>query len=194
MLLFYWRKQYGVNLLAQPNTQIVGIRNLRTGTGILNVGVSYVGFAVAQDVARLNISGKLHTEGDVRIGKGCRLDIGPQATVHIGEGTYLNPYTRIVSLHGLRIGKYCAISWECQFLDEDFHAITYETPRPAKDPRITVGDHVWIGSRVSVFKGATIPTGCVVASGAVVTKAFTEENCLLAGNPAEVVRRNITWE
>lgn len=59
--------------------------------------------------------------------------------------------------------------------------------------QIVVGDHVWIGSNVTVLKGAVIPRGCVVGSGAVVTRAFTEENALLAGNPARVIRRGVAW-
>ena len=38
-----------------------------------------------------------------------------------------------------------------------------------------IGSHVWIGSRVSVLKGAIIPDGCIVASNSVVGKVFTEK-------------------
>lgn len=193
LLAFYWRKRHGINLLARPGTQVRGLQNLRTEGGILNVGVSYVGFTVPSDTTLLNLRGTLHTRGYVAIGAGCRLDIGPGAAVEIGHGTYLNPNSLLVIMHGLRIGTACAISWECQFLDEDFHTIVYEGQRVTTDPRITIGDRVWIGSRVSVFKGAVIPSGCVVASGAMVTQAFTEENCLIAGSPARVVRRHVKW-
>ncbi|MEJ7665610.1 MAG: hypothetical protein WKG07_41865 [Hymenobacter sp.] len=59
---------------------------------------------------------------------------------------------------------------------------------------IVLGDRVWIGSRVSIFKGTVIPSGCVVASNSVVKGVFTEENALLAGNPAKVVKRNVQWQ
>lgn len=58
---------------------------------------------------------------------------------------------------------------------------------------ISIGDHVWIGERVSFTKGAQIPSNCVVGIGAVVTKRFTEENCIIAGVPAGVKKTGINW-
>ena len=62
-----------------------------------------------------------------------------------------------------------------------------------RDNRIVIGSHVWIGSRVSVLKGSVIPDGCVVASSSVVKSIFTEKNALIAGNPAKIVRQNVSW-
>ncbi|NVO32122.1 acyltransferase [Hymenobacter lapidiphilus] len=141
----------------------------------------------------LDIMGKLRLHGNVALAQGCLIDVGPQAVVEIGQQTYINPRTQLIIKHGLRIGEYCAISWECQFLDEDFHALTYEGQRPVETPEIVIGNHVWIGNRVCVYKGTVIPDGCVVASNSVVKGIFTEENLLLAGNPAKVIRRNVQW-
>ena len=58
---------------------------------------------------------------------------------------------------------------------------------------VFIGDHVWIGERAYITKRVTIPSECVVAACAVVTKRFEEENCVLAGNPAKVVRHGIQW-
>ena len=73
------------------------------------------------------------------------------------------------------MGEDCAISWGCQFLDDDFHELSYEGRAKVDDPKIRIGSHVWIGSRVSVLKGAVIPDGCIVASNSVVGKVFTEK-------------------
>ena len=58
---------------------------------------------------------------------------------------------------------------------------------------ISIGDHVWIGERVSFTKGAQVPANCVVGIGAVVTKKFTEENCIIAGVPASIKKTGINW-
>ena len=92
------------------------------------------------------------------------------------------------------MGEDCAISWGCQFLDDDFHELSYEGRAKVDDPKIRIGSHVWIGSRVSVLKGAVIPDGCIVASNSVVGKVFTEKNCLIAGNPAKVIRHDVSWK
>jgi acetyltransferase-like isoleucine patch superfamily enzyme len=52
---------------------------------------------------------------------------------------------------------------------------------------ITIGDGVWIGSRVTVLPGITIGDGAVVATGAVVTRDVPP-NTLVAGIPARFVR------
>lgn len=92
------------------------------------------------------------------IGKDCRSDIGEHARVQLGSG-HLNPNTRLVILHGLRINQGCAMSWDCQFLDEDFHTLSQvDRPAASRDARIEVGDRVWIGSQVTVLKGPACRT------------------------------------
>ena len=59
---------------------------------------------------------------------------------------------------------------------------------------ITIGNHVWICKDVKIMKNTNIPDGCIVAQGSIVTKKFEKENCILAGNPARVVKENIHWD
>lgn len=58
---------------------------------------------------------------------------------------------------------------------------------------VVIGDHVWIGERAYITKRSTIPSGCILAACSVATKRFEEENCVLAGNPARIARRNVAW-
>lgn len=52
---------------------------------------------------------------------------------------------------------------------------------------ITIGDGVWIASRVTVLPGVTIGESAVVAAGSVVTRDVAPDT-LVAGVPARVVR------
>lgn len=53
---------------------------------------------------------------------------------------------------------------------------------------VTLGDNVWIGGRAIINPGVTLGDNVVVGSGAVVTHSV-EANCVVAGNPARVIRR-----
>lgn len=58
---------------------------------------------------------------------------------------------------------------------------------------VVIGDHVWIGYRVLINKGAVIPENTIIGTGAVVTKSFEEPNTVLAGVPAKVVKKDVNW-
>jgi acetyltransferase-like isoleucine patch superfamily enzyme len=77
--------------------------------------------------------------------------------------------------------------------DEDFHEVIVDGEvRPTSGP-ISIGNHVWIGSRATILKGAVIPDDTAVAAGAVVSGQFTEPGTVLAGCPARMVRKNVVW-
>lgn len=58
---------------------------------------------------------------------------------------------------------------------------------------VLIGDHVWVGEKVYITKNVTIPNDCILAVNSVVTKRFEETNCVIAGNPAKVVKKNVQW-
>ena len=62
-----------------------------------------------------------------------------------------------------------------------------------KEYRIIIGDNVWIGNQVSILKNVIIPNNTIIGLRSIVTKKFTEENTLIAGNPAVITKRNIKW-
>jgi acetyltransferase-like isoleucine patch superfamily enzyme len=183
----------GRQILAHQNTILKGVRNIET-KGVLQVGIDYIGFVHKRDTTLLNIQGKCIIQGNVAIGKGCRFDIGKNATVEIGKNTRIRPLSKFIILQGLTIGEDCSISWDCQFMDADFHTLEYPDKKEIADNRIIIGDHVWIGSGVSVYKGAVIGKNSVIASNSVVKSKFEEENVLIAGNPARIIKRDVVWK
>jgi acetyltransferase-like isoleucine patch superfamily enzyme len=58
---------------------------------------------------------------------------------------------------------------------------------------VRIGSHVWVGEGSYITKRAAIANETIVAAKSVVTKKFTEQYTVLAGNPARVARRNIEW-
>lgn len=58
---------------------------------------------------------------------------------------------------------------------------------PAKD--VVIGDHCWIGMNAMILPGVHLGPYTTVGAGAVVTHSFEEGHCVVAGNPAKVIRK-----
>ena len=112
------------------------------------------------------------------------------AELYIGENTNIGDRTEIHVGESIRIGSNCAISWDVCIMDRDYHQLgdNGEITKP-----ITIGNNVWIGSRTTILKGVTIGDGCVIGAGSVVTKDVPKGTCV-AGNPAKIIKENITWK
>lgn len=61
------------------------------------------------------------------------------------------------------------------------------------DRDISIGKNCYIGSAVCFSTGVTIADYSLVAIGSIVTKKFTNEYVLIAGNPAKVVKEDYVW-
>lgn len=58
---------------------------------------------------------------------------------------------------------------------------------------ITIGDRVWVAYGATIFGGTQIGSGSIVGAYSVVKKRFPN-NCVIAGIPAKVVRKDVFWE
>lgn len=145
----------------------------------------------------------------VRIGKGFRardlsISIGNHVPAHevsltIGDHSSAEPDCRFFlynSGNSLTIGKSCMLSNSIVIrTGESPHLIFDDTTGEYLDTagNVVIGDHCWIGERAYLTKRTVLPNDTVVAACSVVTRAFSEEKTMVAGNPAVVKRRNIRW-
>jgi len=58
---------------------------------------------------------------------------------------------------------------------------------------IRIGNHCWVGEGVTILKNASIARHSIVGAKSVLTKSFTTEHALIAGNPAKIRKENISW-
>ena len=184
--LYY--SKYG-DIIVYPNTHISGGRFFSI-LGKLRIGQPIRLLVHPSEKTIMELHGELRICGKVSIGRGCRIWVGDGALCVLDD-CYMSGNTLAFIRHGLTIGAGSAISWGCQFLDDDWNTVLYPGKRP-KPAQITIGKHVWIGSNVSVLKGVTVGDGCVVASGSVLTGSY-QSDCLIGGNPARVLKVNVRW-
>ncbi|WP_435656100.1 hypothetical protein [Brucella pituitosa] len=105
---------------------------------------------------------------------------------------------KMIALEGktISIGHDAMLSFNIEIRTSDAHALldleTRKRINPAAD--VSIGSHVWVGARSTVAKGSIIPDDVVVGQGSLVNKSFSESHCVIAGTPAKVLRRGITWD
>jgi acetyltransferase-like isoleucine patch superfamily enzyme len=143
------------------------------------------------------------------IGKGSRLDIGPEAQVYFGRGVSMMPgfvgdfYGKVimgdevsfqhdchVSAHGeLTIGDY-SIFGEWVSIHDENHVVTAGMEPIASRgfvvKPVTIGRNVWVGAKATILSGVTIGDNAVIGANAVVTRdvpAYT----IVGGVPARVI-------
>lgn len=93
------------------------------------------------------------------------------------------------------IGPHCMFSREIEIRTTDAHSVIDRATGARINPgkSIKIGGHVWVGVGAIINKGANIPDDCIVGAMSFVNKNFDEEGVALAGSPAEVVKRGVTW-
>lgn len=116
----------------------------------------------------------------------------PEAEIHIGNNVGISGAT-IYARKGITIGDNTMIGGNAKILDNDFHPIEAEA-RLADDKdkigtrEVVIGKNCFIGCNTLILKGTVLGDNCVVGAGAVVSGRF-EDNCVIAGNPAKVIKR-----
>lgn len=130
--------------------------------------------------------------GKAMIQSGAMIFVGRGKTLKIGRSTFTSNI-KILAHDDITIGDNCIFGWECQIFSGDGHPIYQEESIINKDVPVVIEDNVWVGSRALILKGVRVGKGSIVAAGAVVTKNVPP-NCIVAGNPAKVVKENISWK
>ncbi len=134
---------------------------------------------------------QMHVTGRVQIMRACNVIVGYDATLKVGAGTFFNDGSFLSCYSTTTIGSGCAIASGSRILDSDLHKLAQNGEGGPHSP-VHIGKDCWIGTNAIILKGARLGDGTVVAAGAVVTSDVPARS-LVAGVPARIVRKNISW-
>lgn len=83
---------------------------------------------------------------------------------------------------GVHVGEYSYLAFNVRLLTHDRTRGLYLHTR--------IGKNCFIGGESIILPGITIGDNCVIGAGSVVTKDVPDR-CIVAGNPAKIIRENI---
>lgn len=183
-------------------------RGLKTGR---NVRIQRL-----RTISAIGSNSKIILGDDSIVYEHARLEAVGDGEIQIGECSVLGD-CRISSRKQINIGKRFLTSWNVFIQDYDSHPVDpciraeqvkricrrfYPQFRPSEmesneellstwtppTAPIWIGDDVWVGANTTILKGARIGSGSTIASGSTVVAGEYPPRCVLAGNPARVVR------
>lgn len=148
----------------------------------------------------------------VYIGKGCVIRIGPkgrvvldsgvylseyvvleadgESSVSLGEGVFLNTFSRIYAKEAVTIGKGCMLGSNVSVYDHDHdvsQGVRNAGSRYAVAP-VVMEDHVWCGTNAVVTKGSHVHSNTVIGANAV-ARGTLEGGYVYAGVPIKRLHR-----
>jgi acetyltransferase-like isoleucine patch superfamily enzyme len=145
----------------------------------------------------------------VRIGRGCRLFVDPQATlilgraceiddattiavygtgrIELGAGSFVGHHCTLAAHDSIEIGSGTYLAELVSIRDHDHLPDAPPSSGELKVAPVTIGADVWIGAKATVIRGTRIGDGTVVGANAV-ARGELPAHTVCAGVPARVIR------
>lgn len=116
----------------------------------------------------------------------------PGGKITIGEGCGISGST-FCSMVEVTVGDRVQVGANCKIMDNDQHSLDpAERQQDIRDhvgmKPVCIGDDCFVGTGSILLKGTVLGKNCVVGAGSVVHGEFPD-NCVIAGNPAKVIKR-----
>jgi len=113
-----------------------------------------------------------------------------KSRIEINSNTVMSNNVTMIANDLIQIGESVLIGDCVSIFDSDFHAINpcERGLSHGRDAPVSIGNKVWLGSRVLVLKGVSIGENSVIAAGSVVTNNIPRD-VVAGGVPARVIRK-----
>lgn len=137
--------------------------------------------------------GKVLFRGKCNIAEGCIIDVSCGGKLVFGKNFSANKNFFVSCNKEIVFGDDCMLGWNVLLFDATGHVIYKDEVQKDSFKPIYIGNHVWLCAEVHVMKGSSVADGSVVGYRSLVTSKFSEQNILIAGNPAKFVQNAIQW-
>ncbi|MDE6552208.1 MAG: hypothetical protein K2K98_04520 [Muribaculaceae bacterium] len=176
------------------NGKIIINGNVRFG--LVNIGKDVDNMPISILPAQLMIKGVLILNGDVILNQSANLVVWPNAIMELGNDVMICSGVTLKAVNKVTVGNHVMISSGCFIMDSSIHCIynTEDMSVASPNGEIHIGNNVWLNMYTDVIKWGQVPDGCITARYTFINKPLdtSDENCFLAGQPARVIKRNLT--
>lgn len=123
---------------------------------------------------------------------------GDNQKIEIGNNTSIEEIKIRSCGEGSRliIGNNCMLAGGISIWTADGHSIFKKDTKEiinAKKNSVIIGDNTWIAQDCKLLKNAKIAPNTIVGASSVITKQYSEEHTIIAGNPAIVIKKDVLW-
>ena len=108
--------------------------------------------------------------------------------IEIGIGTApgLSPNCYIQGQDGIKLGDYSLVGPGVGIISSNHDIYDIRNHRPSRG--VVIGSYCWLGMNAVILPNVRLGHHTIVAAGAVVTHSFPDGYCVLAGNPATIIK------
>ena len=185
-----------------PNVRVKSMWRGGIDLGCVKMGIVRIGFHEAdgidtyssKTIIDIRHGGQIKFLQDAHIGHGAIFCVKSGGKFIVGKNFAVSGTTSFICQKLIEIGDDVQFSWASNVMDTNAHTVYDENGKANEiDGRIYIGNHVWIGAKTTLMKGAYIPDGCVVGIGSMLNKRINDKNCLIAGSPARIIKKIGGW-
>ena len=182
------------------NTKIIGRPKITIECnncyfGMIKVGeVGYNLWATKKSILTFWDNGCIIFRGDCKSANSCHLRVLRSGCLTFGNNFYSSSNLNVHCADSMTFGNNVTLGWNCTLTDTDYHHYYDNIKKKLSRPNnpIFIGDNCWLGFSCIVTKGSILNNHTIVGAGSVISCNFTDSNIIIKGNPAQIVRRDVS--